>query len=309
MDLLRSLPIGLYLEQPVTWLHRIDPRVKLGWLLAFSLTPIGASPYWRLSVVGWLFLITLLTRLPFRAWRRQMGLVLIFSLLLFAVSVFAPDGLTVPQQPRLPAQDLVLTQATTGAPTIEPVPALPQPMGYEYVLVQQGAVRVTRRSLDLALRLSTLVFTLIYSTNLYLLTTAPEEITAGLDDLMQPLRRLGVPVTELILTLTLSLRFIPLVLEEIQNLVRSVRTRAINWKKLGFKGSSQIWLMISERLLDNLLTRAEQIASAMQVRGFTAPNAHRVLWHELKLTIWDFLLIAGMVAFWAARILWGGTTS
>jgi energy-coupling factor transport system permease protein len=309
MDLLRSLPIGLYLEQPVTWLHRIDPRVKLGWLLAFSLTPIGGSPYWRLSVVGWLFALTLLSRLPFRAWRRQMGLVLFFGILLFAVTAFAPDGLTVSHQPRLPAQELTLIQAPPGAtaPTLEPLPPLPRPMGYQFVLFQQGSIKITRRSLDLAIRLSTLVFTLIYSTNLYLLTTAPEEITAGLDDLMQPLRRLGVPVTELVLTLTLSLRFIPLVLEEIQNLVRSVRTRAINWKKLGLKGSSQVWLMISERLLDNLLTRAEQIASAMQVRGFTAPNEHRVLWHELRLRAWDWLLIIGIALFWGARLVWGGT--
>jgi energy-coupling factor transporter transmembrane protein EcfT len=66
MDLLRSLPIGLYLEQPVTWLHRIDARVKLIWLLGFMLTPIAASPHWRLAIVGGLLLLTLSTRLPFR---------------------------------------------------------------------------------------------------------------------------------------------------------------------------------------------------------------------------------------------------
>jgi len=69
---------------------------------------------------------------------------------------------------------------------------------------------------------------------------------------MQPLRRLKWPVTEIALTLTLSLRFIPLVLEEVQNLIRSVRTRAINWKKLGF-GAVRVWMMVAERLLENLL--------------------------------------------------------
>ena len=96
---------------------------------------------------------------------------------------------------------------------------------------------VTRRSLDIAVRISTLIFTLIYSTSLYLLTTAPEEITAGLEDLMSPLRRLNLPISEITLTLTLSLRFIPLVLEEVQNLVRSIRTRAIRLEKAG--GTSQ----------------------------------------------------------------------
>ncbi|WAL58139.1 energy-coupling factor transporter transmembrane component T family protein [Thermocoleostomius sinensis] len=325
MDLLRSLPIGLYLEQPISWLHTLDARVKLGWLLSFLLTPIAASPEWRLSLVGWLFLLTLLSLLPFRVWQRQLGLILLFSLLLFIVTMFAPDGITVSKQPRLPNNELVVQSTSLPAnatpplsestPSEQPSPnslseieepvQLPQPTGYRYVLFHKGAIRITRRSLELAIRLSTLTFVLIYSTNLFLMTTAPEEITAGIDNLMQPLRRFNIPVTEIVLTLTLSLRFIPLVLEEVQNLVRSVRTRAINWKKLGFRGSMQVWTMIAERLIDNLLVRAEQIASAMQVRGFTSPNQHRVQWHQSRLRLRDWFAIVGIGVFWSARWLVG----
>ncbi|PSB21833.1 hypothetical protein C7B76_04830 [filamentous cyanobacterium CCP2] len=321
MDLLRSLPIGLYLEQPVSWLHKLDPRVKLGWLMSFMLTTISASPEWRLSIVGWLILLTLSSFLPFRAWRRQMGLILLFSLLLFVITMLAPDGLNVPRQPRLPAHEFALNAppsaleneatnqdapdeiaASEASPSLE---KLPQPTGYQYVLFEQGIIRITRRSLELAIRIGTLIFTLIYSSNLYLMTTAPEEITAGLDNLMTPLRRFNLPVTETVLTLTLSLRFIPLVLEEVQNLVRSVRTRAINWRKLGFRGSAQVWLMIAERLIDNLLVRAEQIANAMQVRGFTSPDQHQVKWHQFRLRFRDWVALAGIGVFWSARFLLG----
>ena len=160
--------------------------------------------------------------------------------------------------------------------------------------------------MDIAIRISTLIFTLIYSTSLYLLTTAPEEITEGLDDLMSPLRRLNLPVSEITLTLTLSLRFIPLVLEEIQNLFRSVRTRAIDWKKLGLRRSAQLWLIVSEKLFENLLLRAEQIATAMDVRGFTTPNEHRVQWHQLKLRSLDWIALSILIPFWCARWLVGG---
>ncbi|WP_088890757.1 energy-coupling factor transporter transmembrane component T family protein [Leptolyngbya ohadii] len=313
MDLLRSLPIGLYLEQPITWLHRIDARVKLGWLLTLMLTPISANPWWRLSLVGWLLLFTLATRLPFRVWKKQMGLVLFFSLLLFTVTLFAPDGLTVPNQSRLPADEFVQPQgsppAANGSSSAQNSPqinSLPQPTNYRYVLFERGNIRVTRRSVELAVRVGTFMFVLIYSTNLYLLTTAPEEITAGLEDLMQPLRRFNVPVTEIVLTLTLSLRFIPLVLEEVQNLVRSVRTRAINWKKIGFRGSTQVWSAVAEKLVDNLLVRAEQIASAMQVRGFTSPDRHQVQWHQLKLGTLDWVALGGIAVFWIARFAIGG---
>ncbi len=120
------------------------------------------------------------------------------------------------------------------------------------------------------------------------------------------MRRFNVPVTEISLTLTLALRFIPLVLEEVQNLVRSVSTRAINWKKLGMRRTIQVWLMVVERLLENLLLRAEQIAGAMQVRGFTTPNTHQVQWHQFRFRMKDWLALAGIVLLWGARMVWGG---
>ncbi len=52
MDLLKSLPLGLYLEQPITWLHRLDPRVKLVWLVSILVSPILANATWRFVVVG-----------------------------------------------------------------------------------------------------------------------------------------------------------------------------------------------------------------------------------------------------------------
>lgn len=316
MDLLRSLPIGLYLENPVTWLHRIDPRVKLGWLLAFLLTPIAANAYWRLGIVGILLLLTLVTQIPFRIWRKQMGLVLLFSVLLFGATLFAPDGVDVRQQQRLPADEFAIsepppsleTEGTEGdrPTTPAPPPPLPQPTGYRYVLLDQGFLHITQRSLELAIRVGTLTFTLLYSTNLYLLTTAPEEVTAAMENLMQPLRRFGVPVTEVALTLTLALRFIPLVLEEVQNLIRAVRTRAISWKKLGIRGSIQVWLTLAERLLENLLLRATQIASAMQVRGFVGADQHRVRWHVFRLRALDYLVLIGLAGFVVCRVIWGG---
>lgn len=324
MDLMRSLPIGLYLEQPQTWLHRLDPRVKLAWLMSFLGVPILASPPWRILIVVLLMVLTVTAWVPLRVWRQQMGLLLAFCALLFALTAVLPDGLDVLQQPRLaqswqqPLSSPVSTSAPTSAPTSAqntdsstPIEGaeLPQPTPYRYVLLDLRLLRVTRQSVDLGIRVSTLFFTLIYSSSLFLLTTAPEEITAGLENLMQPLERMRMPVTEVALTLTLGLRFIPLVLEEIQNLARSVQTRAINWRQLGIKGTTQVWLTVAERLLNNLLLRAEQVANAMLVRGFTTPNEHRVLWYHLQLQYRDWFAIATLIFLWVARLLWGGLES
>lgn len=326
MDLLRSLPLGLYLEQPVTWLHHLDSRVKFIWLMSFLVAPLLANPYWRVALVALLILLTLSAAIPLRVWRQQMGWLLMLAFFVLIVTAIAPDGYSIDSQPRLPAytqQPANLPveapqprpwynpfgfgeQSSRSTPTTEPPTPFPQPTQYRYVLWKAGPFTVTRRSLDLAIRVSTLLFTVIYSSTLFLLTTAPEEITAGLESLMRPLRRMGVPVTEITLTLTLSLRFIPLVLEEVQNLVRSVYTRAINWKKLGVRKSLQVWLLVAERLLENLLLRAEQIASAMLVRGFTSPNEHRVQWHQLRLRWGDWLALLSLLVFWGLRVVWGG---
>jgi energy-coupling factor transport system permease protein len=304
MDLLRSLPIGLYLEQPQTWMHKLDPRVKFFWLMSFLTTYLYANWQWRVLLVVILILATLIARIPRRVWGQQMGWLLTLCLFVLAILSISPDGYGIKYHPRLPSQQQTVVNQATPSPAIAPLPGSIK-QEYNYVLFDRGPVRVTRHSVDLGIRISTMIFTLIYSTNLYLLTTAPEEITAAIENLMQPLARFKIPVTELTLTLTLSLRFIPLVLEEIQNLIRSVMTRAINWKKLGLKGAMKVWMLVAERLLENLLLRAEQMASAMMVRGFTSPSEHRVQWHNLRLGRRDWLAIAFLIVFWGVRLALG----
>jgi energy-coupling factor transport system permease protein len=294
MDLLRSLPLGLYLEQPVTWLHRLDPRVKIAWLLSFLFATTLANVPYRIAMAALLIIIALSARIPWRALKQQLGFVLLFGGLMFVVSALLPDSTTTLQQPRLPLETAIITK-------------------YQFVLLQFklpfglpfGNFLVTRKSFNLGIYSSTLLFTLIYSATIFLLTTAPEEITAGLEKLMQPLKWFKVPVTEIALTLTLALRFIPLVLEEIQNLVRSITTRGINWDKLGIKNSAKVWMIVSEKFLENLLMRAEQIAIAMQLRGFTTPNEHQVEWQQLRIRTADVFALVLLVVLWIARILWG----
>ena len=77
MDLLRSLPIGSYLENPVTWLHKIDPRVKLVWLMTFLIAPLLSNAFWRIGLAASLILLTIIAGIPVRVWRKQMGWLLL----------------------------------------------------------------------------------------------------------------------------------------------------------------------------------------------------------------------------------------
>ncbi|MBD2177850.1 hypothetical protein H6F42_13100 [Pseudanabaena sp. FACHB-1998] len=304
MDILRSLPIGLYLEQPITWLHRLDPRIKLFGLLTFLLTPIQANYIWRIAIAVFLIVLTLISKIPMRVWKQQMGILLLLAFMTLAIATISPDGFNATVQPRRPIPEINVAPdkvQVTPPLTIK----LPQPTTYSYVIWKAGSITVTRRSVDLGIRVCTLIFTYLYAPTLFLLVTAPEEITAAIASVFSPLKLLKVPVVEIVLTLTLALRFVPLVLEEVQNLVRAMRTRSINWKKLGFKRTTQIWLILAERLIDNLFIRAEQTASAMQVRGFTTPNTHLVIWNPLKLFPRDIIFLILLVGLWGVRIWLG----
>ena len=103
---------------------------------------------------------------------------------------------------------------------------------------------IDRASALLGLRTSTLVFTVIHSVNLVLITTAPENLVWALSWMLSPLRLLGVPVTRLSFQLLLALRFLPLVQEELQNLLRSLVSRAVSLRKLGFKAAFGLLLSV-----------------------------------------------------------------
>ena len=304
MDILRSLPIGLYLEQPITWLHRIDPRIKLFGLLTILLSPIQANAYWRVAIAVLLIILTFAAKIPMRIWKQQMGILLLLAFMTLAIATISPDGFNTTVQPRRPIPEITVN---ADKPIVAPplTLKLPQPNAYSYVIWKAGNITVTRRSVDLGMRVCTLIFTYLYAPTLFLLVTAPEEITAAIASICSPLKFLKVPVVEIVLTLTLALRFVPLVLEEVQNLARAIRTRSINWKRLGFKRTSQIWLILAERLIDNLFIRAEQTANAMQVRGFTTPNTHLVVWNPLKFLPYDLVFLILIIGMWGVRIWLG----
>lgn len=79
MDFLRSLPIGIFIEKPISWLHKLDPRVKLAWLMSVILTPLLANPYWRIFLVIFLLLLTVLAKIPWRILKTQVSLLVFFS--------------------------------------------------------------------------------------------------------------------------------------------------------------------------------------------------------------------------------------
>ena len=80
---------------------------------------------------------------------------------------------------------------------------------------------------------------------------------------MYPLRKIGLPISKWLFQLLIALRFIPLVQEEFQNIIKSVSVRSINFRKLGLKKSFNVFLILVERLFQNIFLRIDQGAESL----------------------------------------------
>lgn len=310
MDWLRQLPIGQYVDDDGagggSWLKRLDPRLKLAWTVAFLMTPILAGPLWRVCLVGLLLLITLVSGLPLRLWRRSLPLLLALALVVGLLACLLPAGSAPPASLQRPPAELRLVPGSPGAPA-------PERSGLAWELMRWGPVSlgplalgplvITRRSAELGLNGATLLITLIHSANLLLLSTTPEALVWAMSWWLRPLGALGWPMERLGFTLLLALRFLPLVQEELQNLLRSIATRAVHLRSLGWKAGAGLVLAVGERLLANVLLRAEQGADALMARGgqwLPPDRLHRASSAPLRLS-----LLAGAALVLLVGLRWG----
>ena len=133
--------------------------------------------------------------------------------------------------------------------------------------LQLGPLAVNRASLDLALRSGTLLFTLVHSANLLLISTPAEDLSWAFAWILHPLRRLGLPTTELGSCSCCPCAFCPWCRRNSRICCGPWPPVPFNCANWGFKGGMALLLGLGERLLANLLLRSEQGAQALMARG------------------------------------------
>lgn len=264
-----SSPICQFISSPTTFLHSVDPRLKLVWLLVLVVLPARSPIMMRFGLVIYLALLSVWT-LPTRVWMDQLGRVLLLSGVLFIMLGLGSDS----------APPLV--QLRTPPPSMLGLPNIPASLGgYSYVIAKLGPLQLTRKGLSVACTSACLTFIIFQSASLCLTTTTPEQLASALRWYMLPLTYVGVPVAEIILTLLLSLRFINLVFDEVRNVALGIVSRRINWKALTTMETIDIFFMYGRRIFKNIFSHAEQISQAMIVRGFRGDgNTHKIYLSE-----------------------------
>lgn len=286
-------PIYQFIASPSTFLHSVDARIKLVWLLALVLLPARSHILMRFGLVVFTALLSIWI-LPKQVWMDQLGRVSLLSGVLFIMLGLGSDG--VPS----------LVQSRTPPSAITGLPNLPISLGgYSYLIMKLGPLQFTRKGLSVASTAACLTFTIFQSSSLCLATTTPEQLAFALRWFMLPLTYIGVPVAEIVLTLLLSLRFISLVFDEVRNVALGIVSRRINWRQLTMLETIDVFASYIRRIFKNIFGHAEQISQAMIVRGFRGDSStHKIYsFSNSSIGVADFVSLFCLVGVVGAALV------
>ncbi len=228
--MIRDITLGQYYPAD-SILHKLDPRVKLVTTSVFLIALFVAYD-WLGYLVATVFLVAVikLSKVPFHFMVK--GLKAIFFILL--ITMFF---------------NLFLTPG-------------------DVVLVQIWKLKITDKGLHTAIFMAIRLIYLILGSSVMTLTTTPNDLTDGLEKLMSPLKKLHVPVHEVAMMMSIALRFIPILLEETDKIMKAQIARGADFEhgNLVQKAKNLVPLLVP--LFISAFRRANDLAMAMEARCY-----------------------------------------
>jgi energy-coupling factor transport system permease protein len=265
VDLFKGLLLGQYV--PVdSVVHRLDPRTKIVATVFLLAVLFALREFAGLAVLtAFLAVVALTARISLRYLLR--GIRPLFWLLVFAV----------------------VLQVFFGEAGGHPV-------------AQWGPVVVTRENLSQAAFYGWRLVLLILDTTLMTLVTSPVEFTDGLERLLRPLSRVGVPAHDLAMMMTIALRFIPTLLEEAERIMKAQMARGAEFARGSLPARARALLPLLVPLFVSAFRRADALAVAMEARCYRG-GEHRTRMRALQLGARDAVALVVILAAAAAAVL------
>ena len=140
------------------------------------------------------------------------------------------------------------------------------------------------------------IILLIMFTSLLTLTTSPLQLTDGIEYLLKPLKRFGVPASELAMMMTIALRFIPTLLEEAEKIMKAQKARGADFESGNIIKRAKSLIPLLVPLFISAFRRADDLALAMEARCYRGGEGRTRL-HELAFAKKDFIAFALTLIF------------
>ncbi len=263
--MLRDITLGQY-YQTDSLLHRLDSRVKLTATLLFIISLFLVNNLWGyVMAAAFLAVCIRLSHVPFRYMVKGMRTILF--LLLFAL-VF----------------NLFLTPGTP--------------------VVRLWKLTVTKEGIRMAAQIAVRLVLLIIGSSLMTLTTTPNHLTDGLESLMKPLKKLRVPVHEVAMMMSIALRFIPILMEETDKIMKAQIARGADFESGNLIQRAKAMVPLLVPLFIAAFRRANDLALAMEARCYRGGEG-RTKMKPLVYQRRDYMAYAVLLLYFAAVIVIG----
>jgi energy-coupling factor transport system permease protein len=134
------------------------------------------------------------------------------------------------------------------------------------------------------------------------MTTSPVALVEGLTMLLSPLRRLKLPVDDFALMCLIALRFMPTLLEEVEQLIKAQASRGADMTRGTIRERLQSLTMLFIPLMRGVLRRATELATALEARGYEVEGRQTFL-HETALGLADYVVLGSLVLVTVSALL------
>ncbi|MGL5717567.1 MAG: energy-coupling factor transporter transmembrane component T family protein [Paraclostridium sp.] len=250
--MLKDITIGQY--YPVkSIIHKLDARVKLIATFIFMISLFIINKFWPyLIVVASLIVIIKLSKIPVKYIIKGLKPLRWIILFTFIINVFFIPG---------------------------------------DVIWSLGFIKVTQQGISQAVFMALRLLFLVVGTSLLTLTTSPIELTDGIEKLLNPFKKIGLPVHELAMMMTIALRFIPTLLDETDKIMKAQMSRGADFESKNIVNRAKNLVPLLIPLFISAFRRADDLAMAMEARCYRG-GYNRTKMRESKLSRNDYIAYA-----------------
>ena len=227
--MLRDITLGQY-YQTDSVLHRLDPRVKLIGTFAFIVGLFLAGNVAGYAVAA-IFLVSMikLSHVPVKFMLKGMKAIAFLIVITVVFNTFMTPG---------------------------------------EVLIQVWKLKVTKEGLIMAAKLAVRLSFLIVGSSIMTLTTTPNQLTDAIESVMGPLKRLHVPVHEVAMMMSIALRFIPILMDETDKIMKAHEARGASFDSGNLIDKTKALIPLLVPLFISAFRRANDLAMAMEARCY-----------------------------------------
>ena len=228
--MIRDITIGQYYPAE-SRIHRLDPRVKIVCTLLFlvSLFIQNSLPGYVIATI-YLGCVIRLSKVPLKYILKGLKPVVILLLFTVVMNLFLTDG--------------------------------------GETLVQFGIFTITENGLRTSVFMAVRLMYLVAGSSIMTFTTSPNGLTDGMEKLLHPLNRFNVPVHEVAMMMSIALRFIPILLEETDKIMKAQQARGADFESGNIIQRAKAMVPILVPLFVSAFRRANDLAMAMEARCY-----------------------------------------